>query len=501
MTGTPASAPQITPSQNPERPAPEPAPGPARRPRRRSRRAGFGTVRRLASGRYQVRYQEADGTRRAAPVTFPTRTEAEQWLATVRADQLRGRYHSPTAGQQTLAAYAAEQIALRVELSPSTQELYRTMLRLWIAADLAHPVSGRPLNIGALQLRQLSPTVIAEWHAAALNRARQRAQERAAAADRHRRARALHAARIWARENGLDVARTGRLSPAVLDAWRASGAPAAATYDMPPTEPPRDAGRVQVVQAYRVLRMILNNAHRDGLIPANPCTLRAAGIVKPRERIPATLDELDVIADRMPERFAAAVHVAAWSGLRAGELFALSRSHVNLHTGTLRVERTLLELDGQPLRFGPPKTTASLRTVHLPAPIVDLLTDHMARYTRPGPDALVFADPDGRPLSRARRTAMFRAACTYAGRHDLRWHDLRHTGATMAAQAGATLRELQARLGHSTIAAAMTYQHPTAERDRLLAARMAELMTPSEPPRLRLLDKDGPTDQQRARAH
>jgi integrase len=59
------------------------------------------------------------------------------------------------------------------------------------------------------------------------------------------------------------------------------------------------------------------------------------------------------------------------------------------------------------------------------------------------------------------------------GRSDLRFHDLRHTGAALAAQEGATLPELQARLGHTTPAAAMVYQHAASERDKLLAERLS----------------------------
>ena len=82
---------------------------------------------------------------------------------------------------------------------------------------------------------------------------------------------------------------------------------------------------------------------------------------------------------------------------------------------------------------------------------------------------------------------MFRRACTAEGLHRVHWHDLRHAGATIAAQAGASLRELQARLGHSTVAAAMTYQHASPERDRELAARMATAFESAQvPPRTTL---------------
>ncbi len=62
-----------------------------------------------------------------------------------------------------------------------------------------------------------------------------------------------------------------------------------------------------------------------------------------------------------------------------------------------------------------------------------------------------------------------------AGRDDLRWHDLRHTGATLAAQAGATTAELQARLGHSTAAASQLYQHAAKGRDRAIADQLSRL--------------------------
>lgn len=62
-----------------------------------------------------------------------------------------------------------------------------------------------------------------------------------------------------------------------------------------------------------------------------------------------------------------------------------------------------------------------------------------------------------------------------AGRKDLRWHDLRHTGAVLAAQTGATLAELMDRLGHTTPGAAMRYQHAAADRGLEIARRLSEL--------------------------
>jgi integrase len=72
------------------------------------------------------------------------------------------------------------------------------------------------------------------------------------------------------------------------------------------------------------------------------------------------------------------------------------------------------------------------------------------------------------------------AARQAAGRPDLRFHDLRHTGAVLAAQTGATLAELMGRLGHSTPGAAMRYQHAAAERDVEIAKRLSALVEGGE---------------------
>ena len=74
---------------------------------------------------------------------------------------------------------------------------------------------------------------------------------------------------------------------------------------------------------------------------------------------------------------------------------------------------------------------------------------------------------------------VFYPAREKAGRPDLRWHDLRHTGAVLAAQTGATLAELMGRLGHSTPQAALRYQHAAAGRDAQIAAALSALATGS----------------------
>ncbi|MBJ7480460.1 site-specific integrase [Rhodococcus sp. (in: high G+C Gram-positive bacteria)] len=187
------------------------------------------------------------------------------------------------------------------------------------------------------------------------------------------------------------------------------------------------------------------------------------------------------LAANMPEHLSAAVHLAVWSGLRASELFALDRSRVDLDAGSLRVDRSQIVIRGKFHGYGPPKSDAGNRVVHIPPHVVAMLRDHIRDHTRPGRAALIFARPDtGGPIVDPVRTRAFAKARAAIGRPELRWHDLRHSGATLAAHAGATPRELQHRFGHATAAAASIYQHATAQRDRELAHRMAGYA--AEPP-------------------
>ena len=451
--------------------------------RRRSGRTAFGTVRRLPSGRYQARFTDAGLQRRTAPTTFATKREAEDYLATVRADMVRGHWRAPELGAITVAAYAESLLAVRVDLAPKTRQLYGELLRLWIDAPLGLPAarggSPRTIHLGSMELGALNVAVIRDWYAAAIHTSDQRAVRRRDDAER-KAALSKHPAREWATEQGMEVSATGRLPAAVVEAWQAAGRPRHAAHratplDRVPSGRANAPGRARVAQAYRYLKTVLQQAVRDGRIEANPCQIAAAGLIKTPERVPATPEQVNALAAAMPPRWAAAVHVAAWSGLRAGELFGLATRHVDLDAGTIRVERAVTYLPNQAPFLGSTKTESSRRTVHLPPHVVTILAEHMDRFTGPGADALVFADERGHIAPAKLRQRAFRRARNAIGRPDLTWHDLRHTGATIAAQAGASLRELQHRLGHSTVRAAMVYQHADAQRDRDLAQTMSQL--------------------------
>src|SRR5699024_8959359 len=109
-----------------------------------------------------------------------------------------------------------------------------------------------------------------------------------------------------------------------------------------------------------------------------------AGTVDHPERMPITPAEVAALAAAVPARYRAAVLLAAWSGLRPGEVFALSTADVDLSAGTVTVRHSLTELPGQPPTIGPPKTRAALRTVTLPAFVTAAMSEHLAAHTPAG---------------------------------------------------------------------------------------------------------------------
>lgn len=228
--------------------------------------------------------------------------------------------------------------------------------------------------------------------------------------------------------------------------------------------------------AYGLLRTILATAVVDEKIPVNPCHIRGAGSSKRVRKIrPATLVELEAIAAAMPERYRPMVMLCSWCGLRFGEVTELRRKDLDLTNGVIRVRRGVVRSEGRTV-VGRPKSDAGVRDVAIPPHLVPMLKAHRDAMPLRGADGLLFPAADGTShLAPSTLYRWFYGAREAAGRPDLRWHDLRHTGAVLAAQTGATLAELMGRLGHSTPGAAMRYQHVAGGRDAEIAAALSKL--------------------------
>lgn len=242
-------------------------------------------------------------------------------------------------------------------------------------------------------------------------------------------------------------------------------------------------GPTMKAHAYSLLKTIIASAVADELLPRNPCTIRGAGSAKrASDTEPATLAELDVIVEHMPDRLRAMVLLAGWCAMRFGELAELRRDDVDIERGRVTIRRAVATVkaddehpDGRVI--GDPKSQAGRRKVAIPPHILPALVTHLAEHAEPGPDGLLFPATGGGHLgSRALYNAYYPAR-EAAGRPDLRFHDLLHTGLTNAGRAGATVADLMAIAGHTTPAMAMRYQHSSEERGQIIAKRLSEEAT------------------------
>ncbi|HEV2756831.1 MAG TPA: tyrosine-type recombinase/integrase [Actinomycetota bacterium] len=205
-------------------------------------------------------------------------------------------------------------------------------------------------------------------------------------------------------------------------------------------------------KAFFALRDMLQAAVADRRIAFNPCDdvpLPAEPDYEPHYLDMAQIADL---ADSILDRFRAFVILAAYGGLRYGELAGLRRKHVDLDRGRVTVVETMVEANGK-ITFGPPKTKRSRRTVPFPRRVMKELREHLARYVDDDPDALVFTGPNGGVLRRAGfRRCFWIPAVQAAGVGDLRVHDLRHTFVSLWVAAGRNVKEVSIAAGHSSVA-------------------------------------------------
>ena len=377
----------------------------------RIKSSGFGTVRKLPSGKYQARYTAPNGKQISAPTTFETLGTARKFLAMTQTAIIENKWNpSSKFTKATFGEFAQVWLNQR-DLKPRTFEHYGKILDRHLLPAF-----------GSERLSSISSELVKEWYSSF----------------------------------GI-------------------GTPTLRAH------------------TYGLLRTILNSAVEDGVIPANPCHIRGAGSAKRQKTIrPATLEELEIITREMPERLQAMVSLATWCAMRFGELVELRRKDLEISLesdyGIVRIRRGAARTTGK-IVLGTPKTQAGIRDVAIPPHILHMLQDHLDRFVGEEPDALLFPGSGGKTLQpstlygeleytdekgRVHPAWGFYKARNLAGRDDLRWHDLRHTGAVYAALAGATLAELMGRLGHSSASAAMRYQSVANGRDMEIARKLSK---------------------------
>ena len=236
---------------------------------------------------------------------------------------------------------------------------------------------------------------------------------------------------------------------------------------------------------HAVLRLALKQAVKWGLLPRNVCDSVEAPRVKRGEIQPLTPGQVgDLLKAAKGNRLEALYVVAVATGMRMGELFGLQWADVDLTAAAIFVRHALQELNGK-LTLGEPKTAKGKRRIELPKLAVDALHEHRKRQLAAGhlASGYVFTNTKGNPLRRSHfHRQDFKPLLTTAKLPDIRFHDLRHTAATLLLLEGTHPKIVQERLGHSQISVTLdTYSHvlPTmqksaaAQLDRLLAEQPA----------------------------
>lgn len=236
-----------------------------------------------------------------------------------------------------------------------------------------------------------------------------------------------------------------------------------------------------VAYIHQVLRTALSAAVRWDIVSRNVARLVDRPRIERKPINPLTPDEARKFLSAIKgHRLEALFSVALALGLRQGEALGLRWEDIDFAGGTLRVRHQLQRIDGR-LTLVPPKTSKSRRLLVMPPLIVDALREHEKRQvaekiwagSRWEETGLVFANRTGGPTQARRVIEQFHTALTNAGMRRIRFHDLRHSCATLLLVQGVSPRVVMEVLGHSEIALTMNaYSHVVPELQREAAERM-----------------------------
>jgi integrase len=236
-----------------------------------------------------------------------------------------------------------------------------------------------------------------------------------------------------------------------------------------------------VLQHHRVLREALQHAVHENLLAVNP-----AGRVRPPKRQRREMRALDehqalaLIEHARETRLYVPVLLATLTGMRRGEILAVRWSDVDLEASTLTVRRSLEETRAG-LRFKEPKSRSAIRTLDLPPLLVDALRSHRAQQAKQRlalgrvwhDEQLVCPAADGSPWRPNSLTPAFRMLIRRLDLPCVRFHDLRHTHASLLLRQGVHPKIVSERLGHSGVGITLdTYTHLLPGMQREAADRL-----------------------------
>lgn len=367
---------------------------------------GLGSIRKLTSGRYQLRYTDPNGVRQNGNVTFVTKAQAEQALGAIANSIATGTYFQRQAVAQgdldpktlTLSQLGDHWRAVRVNrngvaLSPNTAHEYKRLISNTLAQFADKPI------------RSITRGQIEKW---------------------------------WASERG---------------------------------RAPRQANA-----AYKHLKTLMGYAVKHRYINENPCDIEGATSYSAPDTAVPTADQVAILIEVAQEPFNVMLALAAWGGLRKGELLELRRKDIEVDKSEgevwvwVSVSRAVIWVDNKPL-VKEPKTKGSARRFPLPASAGALVASYLESLPV-YPDALLFPKREGvnEQWGKYQISPLWRAARAQAG-FTGRFHSLRAFAMTQYGLTGATAKEIMERGGHTNLRTAMRYQTTTG-RDLDLVRRM-----------------------------
>ncbi|MEU8293480.1 site-specific integrase [Streptomyces pseudogriseolus] len=386
-------------------------------PKRKSRANGEGTIYQRRDGRWEAAgyVLAADGTRKRVRVYGTTRKDAADKLTQKIADSNRG-LSVPTA-QGSVAAYLTywlENVAVH-NLRENTHTRYTACVDRYLIPGL-----------GKKKLTKLTAKDVRTW----LNQLRTACQCCSRGLD------------VWRDEPrccALGVCCSKRLSPLTLN------------------------------YIHSVLKSALEHAVREEEIPRNVARNVRTGTPRPRRFDPLTADEArQFLNTTQGHRLHALFELALHTGLRKGELLGLRWEDLDLDRGTAAVRRTLQRTSTGGLTTLPAKTRASERRIAVPTRCLQSLKHHHEQQQREREAAgttwqhngHVFTTLQGRPIDPTNLTRTFTTLLSKAGLRRIRFHDLRHSTATLLLEQGVELVVIKELLGHAHIGVTATvYAH------------------------------------------
>ncbi|MFF1739255.1 tyrosine-type recombinase/integrase [Streptomyces mirabilis] len=384
---------------------------------RRVRANGDGTVYQRKDSRWEAAgYVLAPGnTRKRIRVYGTTRKEALAKLTEKIAASNRG-VPAPSA-QGSLAAYLTywlENVAVH-QLRENTHTRYTAVARLYLIPGL-----------GRKKLAKLTAKDVRTW----LNQLRTTCQCCT---------RSLDAAREESRCCAAGECCSKRLSPLTL------------------------------AYVHSVLKSALEHAVREEEIPRNVARNVRTGTPRPRRFEPLTAEEArEFLAAASGHRLQPLFELALHTGLRKGELLGLRWEDLDLAGGTVSIRRTLQRTNSSGLTALPTKTQSSERRIALPTPCLRSIQQHRSRQRQERETAgkgwqvsdYVFTRPNGAPFEGATLTRHFNSMLRQARIRRIRFHDLRHSAATLLLEQGVELVVIKELLGHAHIGVTATvYAH------------------------------------------